>query len=58
MSEPTAWVRFHEAFPAAPILAVHEYQAPDPAYPTGRVLIEGRGKCPLWADLSQIEVSR
>ena len=49
-----AFVVWGEGYEPQPILDFLEYQAPEPAYPNGRVLIVGRGQCPLWADRAQV----
>ena len=40
-----------EPFTPQRVVRVHEYRG-------DRVLIEGRGRCPLWAGRDQIEVHR
>jgi hypothetical protein len=49
-----AFVVWGEGYEPQPILDFLEYQAPEPAYPNGRVLIVGCGQCPLWADRAQV----
>lgn len=54
--EPVAYVRWGPNLTEQPIVEVLEYEPPEPAYPTGRVLIVGSAQCPLWADRSQVVI--
>ena len=62
MSAPTAWLRtpidprFGLTGRLVPILEILEYQPAERAYPNGRVLLVGRGQCPLWFDAGQVVV--